>query len=157
RTSTRSVLCVPLMTGDRTLGVIYLTNGVGQQRFKESHLQLLTAMAAMLTLPLESARRLEWLENENRRLHTDFDADRQLIGDSPAMKQIYKFIGRVAPPAATVLIRGESGTGKELIAHAIHRSSPRAKGMFVAINCASLKNELLESELFGHEKGAFTS
>jgi Nif-specific regulatory protein len=157
RASARSVLCVPLITGDRTLGVIYLTSAHGQDKFNESHLQLLTAMAAMLTLPLESARRLEWLENENRRLQTDIDADRQLIGDSPPMKQIYKFIARVAAADSTVLIRGESGTGKELIAHAIHRSSPRAKGLFVAINCAALKTELLESELFGHEKGAFTS
>src|SRR5207244_4296605 len=102
--------------------------------FDESHLQLLTAMAAMLTLPLESARKLEWLENENRRLQTDMDADRRLIGDSAAMKQIHKFITRVAPTDSTVLIRGESGTGKELIAHAIHRSSPRAKAPFIAIN-----------------------
>jgi Nif-specific regulatory protein len=157
RASTRSVLCVPLMTGDRTLGVIYLTNGEGLENFNESHLQLLTAMSAMLALPLESARRVEWLENENRRLQLDIDSDHQLIGDSPPMKQVYKFISRVAPTTATVLIQGESGTGKELIAHAIHRSSPRGKGAFVAINCAALKNELLESELFGHEKGAFTT
>jgi Nif-specific regulatory protein len=114
-------------------------------------------MSAMLALPLESARRLEWLENENRRIQLDLDADRQLIGGSSPMKQIDKFIARVGPTASTVLIRGESGTGKELIARAIHRASPRSKAVFVAINCAALRNELLESELFGHEKGAFTS
>ncbi len=152
----QSLMCVPLLSSSRALGVIYLAS-VGQSRFEPSHLELLTAMAAMLALPLESTRRLEWLENENRRLRADIDDGSRLIGESDAMKQVHDFIARVARSDSTLLIRGESGTGKELIAHAIHRSSRRSKGPLVAINCAALRSELLESELFGYEKGAFTS
>ncbi len=79
-----------------------------------------------------------------------------MIGDSEAMRKVYRMIGRVAPTESTVLIRGESGTGKELVARAIHRNSRRAKAAFVAINCAAIAETLLESELFGHERGAFT-
>ncbi len=86
---------------------------------------------------------------------TDYDGDR-IIGNSPQMLEIYKTIGRVAPTNATVLIRGESGTGKELIARAIYHYSMRAKMPFLAVNCAAIVDALLESELFGHERGAFT-
>lgn len=79
-----------------------------------------------------------------------------VIGGSPAMLEVFRMVGRVAPSAATVLLLGESGTGKELVARAIHRNSLRAGGSFVAVNCAAIPENLLESELFGHEKGAFT-
>lgn len=153
----RSVLCVPLLSGDRRIGAIYLASGEGHPRFDESDLQLMAAMAAILTLPLDSAHRLAWLESENLRLQNDISEEYRLIGSSSAMKDVYRFISKVAPTGSTVLIRGESGTGKELIARALHRSSERAKAPFVVINCAALSGELLESELFGHEKGAFTS
>jgi two-component system nitrogen regulation response regulator GlnG len=79
-----------------------------------------------------------------------------LVGNSPQMQEVYKAIGRVAPQDVTVLIRGESGTGKELVARALYQHSPRVKGQFLAVNCAAIPDALLESELFGHEKGSFT-
>ncbi|MDR0533884.1 MAG: sigma-54 dependent transcriptional regulator [Verrucomicrobiales bacterium] len=84
------------------------------------------------------------------------DANNGIIGSSGAMQQIYKLIGQVAPTDATVLVTGESGTGKELVAHAIHANSKRGNALFMAINCAAIPENLLESELFGHEKGSFT-
>jgi transcriptional regulator with GAF, ATPase, and Fis domain len=83
-------------------------------------------------------------------------AGHDMIGSSPAMAKIYRFVSQVAPTDSTVLIGGESGTGKELVARALHRNSPRAAKPFVAINCAALTESLLEDELFGHERGAFT-
>jgi Nif-specific regulatory protein len=154
---TRSLLCVPLLSGDRIYGAIYLTASRLNTPFDEFHLQLLTAAAALLAMPLERARQVEWLTIENQRLLADVDENHRLIGSSPAMKKLYDFISRAAPTDSTILIRGESGTGKELVAHAIHANSSRAKAPFVVVNCAALKGELLESELFGHEKGAFTS
>src|SRR5262249_44862795 len=80
----------------------------------------------------------------------------RIVGRSPAMQEVYKAIGRLAPQDVTVLIRGESGTGKELVARALYQHSRRAAGPFLALNCAAIPEALLESELFGHEKGAFT-
>ena len=102
-------------------------------------------------------RRLTRLVADLQRKDKDQDDARDiLIGSSAAMQQVYKLVGRVAGSDATVLLTGESGTGKELVAQVLHRSSPRRDGPFVAVNCAALPETLLESELFGHEKGAFT-
>ena len=99
------------------------------------------------------------IEAENRRLHEQLDSKfgmENLIGESAPMQQVFDTVRQVAAARATVLIEGESGTGKEMAAHAIHRLSPRAKGPMIALHCAALSDSLLESELFGHEKGAFT-
>ena len=112
-----------------------------------------------LDLLLQRALRERDMESENRRLHEQLDAKfgmESMIGQSPAMREVFDTIRQVAPSRATVLIQGESGTGKELVAQAIHRMSAQARGPFVPVHCAALANNLLESELFGHEKGAFT-
>ncbi len=152
----RSLLCVPLIMLGQTLGVIYLDTDVPDVRFDEDHLQLLTAIAAIAAVAIQNARHFETLENENRRLIADADLEHNMVGESPAMQQVYQLISKVAASETTVLILGESGTGKELAARAIHTNSKRAAKPFVAVNCAALAESLLESELFGHERGAFT-
>jgi len=151
-----SLMCVPLMVLEKIIGVIYLDASDPIVRFDEGHLQLLTGIAGIAAVSLENARQMEWLEGENSRLRSSLAIEHNMIGESSAMEEIYRFIQRVATARSAVLICGESGTGKELAAHAIHTNSPRATQPFVPINCAALTETLLESELFGHEKGAFT-
>jgi Nif-specific regulatory protein len=153
---TNSVLCVPLIMTGRTLGVIYLDSNEPDVRFSEDDLQLVSAIASIAAVAIENARHFEWLESENQRLIADVGIEHNMVGESQMMRRVYQFIARVAPTDATVLISGESGTGKELAARAIHQNSTRAGMPFIAVNCAALTESLLESELFGHEKGAFT-
>lgn len=151
-----SVICVPLLVGDAVLGLIYLDSMRPAVTFDDTHLQLLTAIAGICTLALQNVRRIETLEGENRRLRDELTITHNLMGESPRMLQVFKSIAKVAPAESTVLLQGESGTGKELAARAIHENSQRAPKPFVAINCAAVTETLLESELFGHEKGSFT-
>ena len=152
----RSLLCVPLTVRDRVTGCIYLSTRKSDVPFTEDHLQLVTALAAIASVALENVNQLDWLRQENRRLNTEINLDHNMVGDSAGMREVLQVLARVAPTESTVLIRGESGTGKELAARAIHKNSPRAEKPFVAINCAAITETLLESELFGYEKGAFT-
>lgn len=152
----RSLLCVPLTVFRRVIGCIYLDTNSLANRLHEEHLQLVTAIAGFSAVALDNARRLQWLEKENERLTIEVTQERSLVGEGARIKEVYQFLKRVAPTESTVLIEGESGTGKELAARALHRNSPRANKPFVAINCAAIPETLLESDLFGHERGAFT-
>jgi len=151
-----SLMCMPLMVLEKIIGVIYLDTSDSIVQFDEGHLQLLASIAGVAAVHLENAHQMEWLESENDRLRSSLAIEHNMIGESGPMREVYHFIQRVAPASSAVLVCGESGTGKELAAHAIHTNSLRANKPFVVINCAALAETLLESELFGHEKGAFT-
>jgi Nif-specific regulatory protein len=150
----RAILCSPLVVHEQPIGVAYVTSGAN--RFARDHLQFATAAAAIGATALENSRRLNRLEEEAHRLRADLTTRDELIGESLPMQKVAQFIAQVAPSDSTVLIYGESGTGKELVAKAIHARSSRAARRFAAINCATLSETLLESTLFGHERGAFT-
>jgi len=151
-----SILCVPLQSGERTLGLLYLDSYDPATNFSEDDLQLLSAIAGLAAVAIENARQFEMLGIENQQLRAEVSLEHDMVGRSARMREVYQFIERVAPSEATVLIYGESGTGKELAARAIHKNSLRRNKPFVALNCAALTETLLESELFGHEKGSFT-
>jgi transcriptional regulator with GAF, ATPase, and Fis domain len=150
----RSLLAAPLAGRGGTLGVLYLDTRDSGTRFDERHLELATAAAGIAAAALANVRYLEALEEEKQRIEGALDAG--MVGESSAIRETQRLLARIAPTHSTVLLRGESGTGKELAARALHRGSLRAGKPFVAVNCATLSESLLQSALFGHEKGAFT-
>jgi Nif-specific regulatory protein len=150
-----SVLAVPLCDESEVAGLLYLTARDGID-FDQLHLELVVAVAGIGSVALQNVRRLEAFEAETERLKRALRITHHMTGESSAIQHVHMIIAKVAPTAATVLISGETGTGKELAARAVHASSPRSHRPFVAINCAALPENLLESELFGHERGAFT-
>ena len=152
----RSAMAAPLIAFDRALGFIYLESGSGGVRFDVGHLHMLAIIAAIAATVLENARHLQALDRENQRLRDEASLQHAMVGESARMREVYQFISKVARSDSTILLLGESGTGKELVARAIHQNSTRSRQPFVAINCAAITETLLESELFGYEKGAFT-
>ncbi|CAN5283876.1 hypothetical protein BH10ACI1_BH10ACI1_20500 [soil metagenome] len=151
-----SLLAVPLRLGNEQDGLIYLDTDDLETQFSDENLQQTTAVSFLLSAALQQKFLIKDLEEENRFLHESLHLETGIIGKSAAVNEILGLIARVSQTNATVLINGESGTGKELAAKAIHYNSPRRKKPFVAVNCALLGENLIESELFGHEKGAFT-
>jgi len=153
-----SVLCVPLMHRGRPFGLVYVGSDRVGTHFDRRGLDTLTIFAAQASLLVQNALLLDELRADNRGLREQLEQQRfgEILGSCPGMQEVYRQIEKVAPTDLSVLVVGETGTGKELVARELHRRSPRAGGPFVAINCGALPETLLESELFGHVKGAFT-
>ncbi len=158
-----SVICAPIRMNARTIGLIHLYSTNPSVVLDPDDLEFTLAVAETVGLALRTRYREQKLvddlsrtRNEIDQLRNQLNVESEIIGSSAAMLKVHQQIHRAAPSKATVLVRGESGVGKELVARAVHFSSDRRTGPFVCLNCAALTESLLESELFGHEKGAFT-
>jgi Nif-specific regulatory protein len=154
---TRAILCAPLRYADRIVGIIEAINPNRRDGFGDADLELLTAFGMVAASALERARTVSALRGSNAAFR-DAAVERYklVLGPSPAMRTVVDLAETAAQSASTVLLLGESGTGKEVVARAIHQWSERSGGAFVAVNCTALSADLLESELFGHERGSFT-
>jgi transcriptional regulator with GAF, ATPase, and Fis domain len=162
----RSRICVPMILKGRVMGVLYHDNRLISSTFKESDLELLSYFAAQAAIALDNSRAYEEIQRLNQKLEEEkhYYEEQHLqtlhfgdiIGESPAIMQVLEKIDQVARAQTNVLILGETGVGKELIARAIHHHSPRSEKPFIRVFCSALPDSLIPSELFGHEKGAFT-
>ena len=158
-----SFICVPIKKGDRIVGSLGFDKPYAETYSLKNGKKLMSVVATMIArhvINLEIIRlEKERLKDENLRLKDELEKKYRItniIGNSNKMREVYQMISQVSKSNATVLIRGESGTGKELVANSIHYNSYRTKNFFIKVNCAALPSNLIESELFGHEKGAFT-
>lgn len=153
-----SVLCAPLIAGGDLLGLLYLGNDRVTNLFEPRVLDVIAIFAAQAALILQNALLLDALRSDNAELEKQLEQKRfgEIIGSVPSMMEVFRKVKKVAPTDISVLITGETGTGKELIAREIHRRSNRANGPFVVINCGAIPENLMESEMFGHVRGAFT-
>jgi Nif-specific regulatory protein len=160
----RSIMCVPLRVKDAIIGVVYLDKRFDASHFGPDQIRFIDAFANLAGIAIENATLYERLKIENSELFSENIELRTLVenqtfdivGQSPRMTHVFELIRRAKDTEATVLIEGESGTGKELVARAIHFNGPRRRNRFITVDCGALPESLLESELFGHKKGAFT-
>lgn len=158
-----SFICVPIKRGNQVIGAFSVDRPYDESYSLKNGQKLMSVIATMLARHVANLETIhlekEHLRAENKRLRSELE-DRyritDIIGNSNKMREVYQMITQVSKSNATVLVRGESGTGKEMVANSIHYNSPRLKGPFVKVNCAALPANLIESELFGHEQGAFT-
>lgn len=153
---TRGLIAAPLIFKGEVIGVVEVLNKIGGGSYDDDDLTLLQIFANLAASGAHNAVQHDTVVRENRGLRETLRVRSPIIGNSPALRQVMDMVSRVAGSNATVLLLGETGTGKEVTARATHSASPRAEKAFIAINCAALPETLLESELFGHEKGAFT-
>ena len=152
----RSVMCAPMVSRGRCIGLVWVDILQEGRVFETADLLFLTALAQQAGIAIDNLILREALVSENTNLRSQVTQRYNIVGTSEAIGRVLTFISKVGRTDSTIMLNGESGTGKELVANAIHHASPRARGPFVAVNCAALTESLLESELFGHEKGAFT-
>ena len=155
KTRTQSLLAVPLTHSNETVGVVEVVNPKNKKQFTDRDLDLLKLFANLTASAARNAQALDRLSRENRSLRESAPPP-TVVGNSPAIRASLRLARKVAPTRTSVLLTGQTGTGKEVMARAVHSLSPRRDQPFVAVNCAALTETLLESELFGHEKGAFT-
>ena len=153
---TRSMACVPLKINNRTIGVVQVINKKDKTQFTHADMDVLEEFSSLAALAIGSARSLEQVRQENQDLKKELGEKHQIIGKSVILNKVLEDAQKLSRTKTTALIQGESGTGKELLARLIHRESPRKEKPLVVLNCAALPEPLLESELFGHEKGSFT-
>jgi transcriptional regulator with GAF, ATPase, and Fis domain len=153
-----SVMCVPLLSQGETVGALYVANDEVKHLFDRRQLDLLTIFASQASLILQNAMLLSALRADKEKLKGELKDKRfgEIIGACASMLEVFRKLQKVATTDISVLITGETGTGKELIAREIHRRSNRATGPFVTVNCGAIPENLMESEMFGHVKGAFT-
>ena len=158
-----SFICVPIKIGTETVGTFSVVREYINDTKLQENVRILTVVSSMIAQAVKIRRSYmeerEALIEENNRLHRELEERFQpsnIVGKSKAMQNVYDMIAQVSRSEATVLVRGESGTGKELVARAIHYNSPRATKPLIKVSCAALPETIIESELFGHERGAFT-
>lgn len=154
-----SVICTPLIQSEQVLGAIYMDRRMSKEKFGDDSLQFLNAFSTQAVIAIQNAQLFSELQKENKKLKEQISTKElfpEIIGKSEPMLRVFQMVNSVAASSASVLIEGESGTGKELIARAIHKNSENRDKPFIPIFCGSLSEGILESELFGHKKGAFT-